>query len=1324
MDFYQIKQVNNKNKIEIYPDFVFGPSKDLMVRGKSFYAIWNKHTNLWSTNEFDVQKLIDEELAEYVEQTGIDKSLIVTKVLKSFSTKSWLNYRNYINNSPDNAKPLDSKITFSNTEVKKSDYVSKRLPYPLAKCDIPCFEEIMSTLYDPDERVKLEWAIGAIISGDSKSIQKFIVLYGPAGAGKSTILNIIEKLFPGYCCTFEAKALTSNASNFSTESFRTNPLVAIQHDGDLSNIKDNTLLNSIVSHETIIVNEKHKATYPLKVNSFLFMGTNKPVKITDAKSGIIRRLIDVHPSGRKLETKRYNELINGIDFELSGIAYHCLEIYKEMGKNYYSTYKPVDMMYKTDPFFNFVEDSFEIFDREDCTTLKGAYSLYKDYCANSGDPYVLQMYKFREELKNYFKEFYDRKKVDGQICRSFYSGFIRSKFSRDVKPESEESDDILELNYTESIFDKLYSDIPAQYAVTNKTGTEIPGKKWEQVTTKLSDLDTSQLHYAKVPEENHIVMDFDLKDEDGNKSFELNAKAASKFPKTYAETSKSGEGIHLHYIYDGDVSELSRVYDEGIEVKIFTGNSSLRRKLTKCNNEPIAHISSGLPLKAKGDKMINHEVIKSEKSLRNLIIRNINKEIHPGTKPSIDFIYKILEDAYKSELKYDISDMYQDLHLFACSSSHHADYCKKLVDEMKLKSAEEIESEPSNEQYESDDLVFFDTEVFPNLFVLNWKIRGPEKTVVRMINPSPAEVEALTRMKLVGFNCRKYDNHIIYARMCGYSNEQLYNLSKRIISGDKTAFFPNAYNLSYTDIYDFSAKKQSLKKFEIELGIHHLELGLDWNEPVPEKLWNKVAEYCDNDVLATEATFEARYADFEARCVLADIAGGIPNDTTNTLTTRLIFGSNRAPQTDFEYYNMANVPNDCIKPNIYVDADNNVLKDDYTVFDKFGRAFFPGYLFERGKSIYRDEEIGEGGYVWAKPGIHTNVKTFDITSMHPHSVKALNLFGDYYTERFYDLVKARIAVKHKDYKTLETIFNGAFKGFINADDNLLSNLSTALKIAINSVYGLTAAKFENPFRDPRNKDNIVAKRGALFMVNLRHLVQELGGDVIHIKTDSIKVANPSPEVEKFIYEYGRMYGYEFEIESEYEKIFLANNAVYVAYEKGKGWTATGTQFQIPYVFKTLFSKEPIQFEDLCVTNSVSTAIYLDLNENYPDVTAEEKELSKLESKYRKGELSDMMFDELREPLIETIKTGHNYKFIGKVGCFCPMLDGCNAGLLVREHNGKYPYVGGSKGYRWMESEIVLSLHLEDRIDHGYFIAMVDEALESISRFGDAEQFLS
>ena len=109
-----------------------------------------------------------------------------------------------------------------------------------------------------------------------------MVLYGAPGSGKGTVLNLILSLFEGYYSVFDAKALGSSSNSFALEAFKANPLVAIQHDGDLSKIEDNTRLNSLVSHELMTVNEKFKSAYSSRFNAFLFMGTNKVVKITDA----------------------------------------------------------------------------------------------------------------------------------------------------------------------------------------------------------------------------------------------------------------------------------------------------------------------------------------------------------------------------------------------------------------------------------------------------------------------------------------------------------------------------------------------------------------------------------------------------------------------------------------------------------------------------------------------------------------------------------------------------------------------------------------------------------------------------------------------------------------------------------------------------------------------------------------------------------------------------------------------------------------------------------------------------------------------------------
>lgn len=1266
VDFLQIleKDLKNGDK-EIWPTFRLYPKdgkafKDLMIRGGDFYAIWVDELGLWSTNEQDALRIIDTELEKErvrLEEKYPGKNIHVLNMLNSNSKMidSWHHY--CTKQMRQMFYPLDEHLTFSNEETTRESYASKKLPYPIEESPTIAYDQLMSTLYSEKERHKIEWAIGSVITGDSKKLQKFFVLYGAAGTGKSTVLNIIQKLFEGYYCVFDAKALGSSNNTFALEAFKTNPLIAIQHDGDLSRIEDNTRLNSLVSHELMTVNEKFKSTYSVRFNSILFMGTNKPVRITDSKSGIIRRLVDISPTGETLKVREYKRLVKQIPFELGGIASKCRDVYlKDPG--YYDDYIPFEMLGASNDFYNFMIDSYHTFKKDDGTTLKIAWEMYKQYCDEANVPYPYSQRVFKEELKSYFWSYEDRFSMgDGSRVRSYYNRFRTDKFEvdKDVSDQNDQSYLIKFESGIKSIFDMECSDCPAQYANDN----ENPSKYWDDVTTTLSQLDTSKLHYVRVPE-NHIVIDFDLKDQNGDKSFELNLEEASKWPDTYAELSKSGGGIHLHYIYTGDVSKLSRLYSKDIEIKVFTGKSSLRRKLSKCNNLPINTISSGLPLRGN-KKMIDFKGFKNEQALRTTIERNLRKEICHYTKPSIDLIYKDLERAYESGMKYDVSNMINDIFAFASSSTHQAPYCQKLVSKMHFQSkdCEEKFEEPSK-IIQNEDLVFFDAEVFPNLFLINWKYYGKDKKVVRMINPTAEEVERLCRMPLVGFNCRRYDNHMLYANILGYSNLEIYRLSQKIIvKKDRNAFFGEAYNISYTDVFDFASaqNKMSLKKWEIELGMHHQELDIPWDEPVDESLWLKVAEYCDNDVIATEAVFDHLQADWKARQILADIAGMSVNSTTNSLTTKIVFGNDRKPSL------------------VYTDLSET----------------FPGYEYTMGDdkkphNMYRGVDMGFGGYVYAEPGMYSNVALLDVSSMHPHSITAMNCFGKY-TDNFKALMDARLYIKHDQYDKAAELFNGKLKPYLS-DPGQAKALSTALKTAINSVYGLTSASFDNPFRDNRNKNNIVALRGALFMKTLQDEVTKRGFTVVHIKTDSIKIANATPEIIDFCMEFAKKYQYEFEHEATYERICLVNNAVYIAKDASDGhWTATGAEFQHPYVFKKIFSKEEIEFEDLCETKSTQTSFYLDMNEGL-----------------KEGE--------------------HNYIFVGRVGSFCPIKMGCGGGELMRVQGDKYNHATGTKGYRWMESEMVKNLRKEECIDYGYYENLVNDAIEHMSQFGDYEMFVS
>ena len=1288
-----------KNKVPILSVYaVYSASgKDLMKKGGKFYAILDKETGMWSTDESKVVEFVDRELLQYIKDHYISAEdgnyydgfmRVKPELLDDSSTNKLKEFNQWlINLSPNhNYIQLDSELTQIDEEVVPTMYRSKRLPYAIKEGSIEAYDKIMSVLYSEEDRRKIEWSIGAIFTGASKKTEKILVLYGKPGSGKSTVLDLVKELFAGYWVAFVANDLVSSTHQFSTAPFKDNPLLAIQDDGRMTKI-DSPVINEIVSHKDVMINEKGKQQYSIKANAFLFLATNYTVDVQDRRMGIARRLLDTYPSGNRIPEDEFEILVERLKFEYGAIANHCISVFKACGKNYYAHYVPEEMINKTSPIQNFLCDSIEAISSKEFWTRPGLYSMFKQYCDDSGISYPQKATEFGEQLRDYFEEYYNFKRINGINLHNVYIGLkvkMLLGFNEVSKSELVEKVGWLTFDKTESILDKLYSEQPAQYAKEDGS----PKNKWENVKTKLKDIDKTKLYWMKFPE-TVIKIDFDLKGANGEKSLEENIKAANKFTPTYAELSKSGQGIHLYYIYDGDPSELEDLYAENIEIKKSFGNRAHRRLITKCNNLDIAHISSGLPKKGDKPKVVDEKVVATEQGIRTTIKRCIKKEIHADTRSNVDFIFKILEDAYNGGLKYDVSDMHQDVLIFAMNSTHQSDYCINKVKEMKFSSEE---GGTYNDQYDSDaPIIFFDYEVFPNLVLLCWKYAGEDQPVIKIFNPTVADIEKFLgignkyRNKIIGYNNKDYDNHITYAILIGKPTYEIFCISQAIIGKQKGAKFREAYNLSYSDILDFMPEKISLKKWEIRLGIHHQELGFKWDEPVPEKDWNLVASYCVNDVIATEAVFYSKQgqAAWKGRQILVDLAnilmgpGSTVNDSTNTLTTKLIVGNAKNPQNDFVYPDLAKeFPG--YKFNKFGIDKSNYISPDVVI---------------TGKSLYKGYDPGEGGFVWANHGMYGRAISFDSASHHPSSIIAENGFGPY-TVNFKRLLDLRLMVKHKEYDKIKSMYNGALAKYLQTDEDA-DALSFALKIAINSVYGLTAATFNHPLRDPRNVDNWVAKRGALFMIDLMLNVRAMGYTVLHCKTDSIKVLDPDEKVANYIYEYGKKFGYTFEIEHIFDRLCLVNDAVYVCKytndpENGKKagkWDATGKQFQVPYVFKTLFSHEPIEFEDMCETKKVETALYLDYNENLPP-----------------GE--------------------HDYRFVGKTGQFCPIKPGCGGGDLLREKDGKYSAAESTKGYKWLESEVVKKLGKEKDINEGYYDKFVEKALAKINEFGSYERFVS
>ena len=1249
MDFLDVsvKKFTSNNRTvdyEVSPDFIFGDAKDLVVKGSKFYAYWNG--SFWDTKQknlfYDIDSLLWRKAREL--EDGRPGLRIDVKEIRKASAGKFRLFADFCKACEASDISFNQKVLFADHKMQRRDYATTQLTYSPQEGEAVAFKELIGTLYLPKELDKILWFMGALFTNKMYKIEKFMYLYGSKGSGKGTVLKIFRMLFEDYCGTIDLKLLTS-ADQFATGQIQEVPLL-IDEDTDISHIYNDTPLLKLTSHETISVNKKFKEPYDVKFIGLLITASNQRYKVRNVDSGITRRAIVVNPSGQKVSHTRYNQLMSQIKYELPYIAHMAISRFEELGFDYYDDYFDVDMAEQTDHIFDFIRSN--AIHMQNGITLKQISELYREYLEDMG--WKTDGYKatIKREALRYFDTMLKDSHVDGTRVNNYFKGFRWNiAFPEGVVGTTKADDTVvpdnwLEFDHHNEVFNKLAAEYPAQPALRNGN----PSEKWDNVVTKLSDIQTNKLHWVKVPL-NHVILDFDLKDENGNKNLELNKEAASKFPPTYAEVSKSGQGIHLHYIYDGNVNELDNLVEKNIEIKVYRGKSSLRRIDKASNNLQLSHISSGLPLKEKKDREMYDqikEITYTEKTLRNFVKRQLGmiegkEPSHPNTKPTIDFIAHEIQKAADMGLEYDITDLRHAVFMRAIRSTNNKDYCLAVFQKIPWSTmrdddgATEAKLTNFTKIYPKEELVFFDIEVYPNLFVVVWK-KYHDDEFTKWINPTPDQIEYLMSFPLVGFNNRRYDNHILYARLLGATNMELFTQSHRIINekNAKSGMYAAAYELSYTDIYEYSQKKQSLKRWEVDLGIKHVEMEIPWDKPVPDELVPVVVDYCVNDVDATEKLFDAIYADYVAREILATIAKGSMNATNNQLTAKFIFGDDPRPQDKFNYVHLAKI--------------------------------FPGYKYEFGKSYYRGYETGEGGFVYAEPGVYSNIALLDVESMHPNSLVNMNYFGPY-TQRYADLLKVRVLLKHNKIDEVKQMFDGVLAPFLD-NPEYLKPLVTALKIVINSVYGMTSAKFDNKFKHPDNVDNIVAKRGALFMVDLKFAIEEQGYKVCHIKTDSVKVPNADEKIIQFVHDFGKQekYNYKFEHEHTYKRMALINNAVYIAQLEDDSWSPVGAEYANTYLLKRVWTKEELVDRDFFITKQSKGHIYL-------------------------GD-----------------------EFVGKVGSIYASKTG--AECMWTEDDENFKSVTGTKGYLFKQTD---QFDIED-VDFSYYDKVAVDGLKKIMKVGD------
>ena len=1300
---------------------------------------------------FSELKLFAKALKKATDIDGVISSPFIT------GTPSYKAWQSFIKDKRSSSSATwNNRILFQNDEYLPEYYATSKLEYvPTEGGEASAYNMFIENQLEFDSIPKFEWIMGSLFSNCIKDNEFMVVAKGEKKTGKTTLLNFVkeclgdlkEKSESTYSMPVDLKEITSGGSSHATEVFLKHKLFMYTDDIDLRRMKNIDQLNMLCTKSTMSVNPKGRPHTEIQFDGLLWVNTNYETGF-DPSDGIGRRILEIKFKANRLEPQLFKKVRSDMSKEIPIVVNKWIKTYKEMGVDAFSNMKvSEETMRYGSPIYRYMTDCSRIEryskindytpDQQD-NWINGttAYTDYKQWCEDEGSTPVPGLF-FYEEMKSYFSEYHGRgiRMPSGQQWNHAYGG----TFNPDINFNSRVTvldmtledyneyrmnnlPDWLKLNhFGYSPLEKMWADCPAQYGTADH-----PTIPWccEDKLRTLSDLDTSRVHWVNPTDgywEHHIIIDLDIK-KDGNKCRELNLKRAATFPPTYAEFSKSGAGVHLHYLYDGDVLELAPIIEEDVEIKVYSGKQSLRRKNAGHNAHEIATIPVGYLPKKSAEEIARAKArqadldIKDEGHLRNLIKKAISGDTNMVShNQNTRWICTLLETAWNTpDLEFNMEPYKDDIYAYAAESSHHAGQLKILLDGCHFMSQNyktlSLATVPHPVMDINDDTapiemvkndssvdvgnkapskkkppIFFDLEVYRNTNLLVYCVMLPEndpeeymRNMQVVWDPDPDLCRKLLRSKrLIGYNNRAYDNHIMYAKSIGMSPEEVYDVSQGIITNQPKAQWPHAWNSCDLDLYNLSkkaGKAQSLKKWELELDIPHEEMEWDWNEPLPDELREIVEHYCINDVFATTQVYYALTDYVNTQYILADITGLDSARATNKMTEALIFGNDPNPQlvyTDLSeefpgYHFEVCKSKEEHKAYLAKLSDEGVDMSQLTTWDKDDDE--TGYKIV---STYMGVGVGEGGYVWSNPGYYENVVTFDVASMHPHSILALNMFGDY-TKNFKDLLDARLDIKHKDFESAKKRFGGALAPYLeNSDPDILAK---ALKVVINSVYGLTSArKQKTRFLDERNIDNICAKRGSLFMVGLLKECQARGIEVAHVKTDSIKLVNPSEEAKEFVLNYGKQYGYTFEVEDVFDRICLIDRAQYIAFGEGH-WHAKGAQFLNPVVFKGLFTGEELTLDDRAIIK------------------------------------------ESKKGPIYMVDSSGNAKFVGKCIKVVCVTNGYDC-MKMQEGEDKLSYVTGCKDHKWIEYSAIKELPWEEwYIDESYYEDILKETINIIEQF--------
>lgn len=416
-------------------------------------------------------------------------------------------------------------------------------------------------------------------------------------------------------------------------------------------------------------------------------------------------------------------------------------------------------------------------------------------------------------------------------------------------------------------------------------------------------------------------------------------------------------------------------------------------------------------------------------------------------------------------------------------------------------------------------LIVYDVEVFCEDWLVIFKdIETGKYTCVHNDNEELKECISEDCI-YIGFNSKHYDQFIIKAICCGFTQQEVKQVNDFIIGGGQGWECPMLrdffFRFNNVDIKDDMQMGLSLKAIEGHLGLSVEEstvpFGID--RPLTEEELKETAKYCIHDVDTTEKLVELRKDYLKNKIHIGKLAGldeVKAMGMTNAKLTAALLKAEQKPHDDERKY--------VYPPN---------LKREYIpqeVFDFFDRMYDPEIS---DKELFSDKQtfsIGDCPGVVGYGGIHAAIPNYffvesedrvirnkDVASYYPH---LMTLCG--YTSR--NIPSAKV---------FEDVLETRMKAKASGD----KATANALKLVVNTTYGALLNKYNDLF-DPL-MGRSVCITGQLFLMELaQHLYADIPDlKIVQLNTDGIMVECDRkylPKLDEICDEWQSRTGFELE----------------------------------------------------------------------------------------------------------------------------------------------------------------------------------------------------